>query len=183
MSYLASLKEQDIFSKVLFENPKSYTTRVTVKGIVKNKYDQFAFITSSRHNCFLLAGGGADSADLETELIRECAEEIGYEISIKHIIGKIQEFRNKQARRYETICFLAEAEQKIDVDLRTESEKRNNLSVAWFDCDEVQKIMDDQYEKVKSGNFSLYNIAFNIVRDRIFFKEFLRTYTQTPSSN
>lgn len=171
MHYLATLHDGDIISQPAHTAPSHYEKRVTVKAIVKNKMGMYGFVTNSIHGFYLLAGGGAESKDVAQEIKRECAEELGYEIEIIREIGRVHEFRNRDAKEYETICFLVEARKETNKDLRTEDEKKNNLSVIWLEGDDARKILKEQVEKVRGGGVKFYNTAFNIIRDQIFFEE------------
>lgn len=171
MHYLTTLHDKDIFSQPEHITPNHYDKRVTVKAIVKNVAGKYGFVTNATHGFYLLAGGGAESEDIAQEIKRECAEELGYEIQIISEIGRVHEFRDRDAKEYETICFLAEANKEVEEDLRTEDEKRNNLSVVWINYDEAKKILEEQAGRVKRGEVKFYNTAFNIIRDQIFFRE------------
>src|SRR3989344_1733015 len=75
---------------------------------------------------------------------------------------------------YETICFLVEAKKDTYGDLRTEDEKKNDLSVIWLEGETARKILREQVDKVRKGEIKFYNTAFNIVRDQIFFEEIFK---------
>lgn len=174
MQYLATLRDGNIFSKTEYSTPAYYEKRITVKAIVKNKEGQFAFVTNPVHNFFLLAGGGAESKNLEEEIKRECVEEIRHEVRVLREVGRIHEFRNRDTKEYETVCFLVEAVQETSEDLRTEDEKKNELSVVWLNAERAKNILDEQAMKVREGKVGFYNTAFNILRDQIFFTEYLK---------
>lgn len=100
------ITDQDIFVNPKFRKQKKYKKRVTVKAIVKNTQNKFAFVTNPIHNFILLPGGGAGSEKLEREIDRECQEEIFYSIKNIRELIRVGEFRNRDAKKYETICFL-----------------------------------------------------------------------------
>ncbi len=169
MHYLTTLCDKDIFSNPEFPAPVNYKKRITVKAVVKDENGQFAFVTNDIHKLFLLPGGGAESNNLEEEIKRECLEEIFYEVEIIKEIGRIREFRNRDAIEHETVCFLAKAIKETHEDLRTNDEKNNNLSAVWFTPDKAQRILTEQVVRVKAGEVNFYNTAFNAIRDQIFF--------------
>lgn len=171
MHYLATLNDNDIFSQSAYNIPGCYEKRVTVKAVVINKIGQYGFVTNPVHGFYLLAGGGVESGDLAQEIKRECIEEIGYEVEVVREIGRVQEYRNRDAKEYETVCFLVKTKKRIYEDLRTENEKMNGLSVVWFDGEEAQKILKRQVIEVGKGEVGFYNTAFNIIRDQLFFEE------------
>ncbi len=168
MEYLEILKDSDIFKNPEHQEPDSYEERQTVKVIVLNEKGEVALVTNPIHKLFLLPGGGAESNDLEKEAEREALEEINYFVKITKEVGKIEEFRNRNAKHYITTCFLAKTISENQEDLRTEEEKKNGLIVQWFSYDEALKILSGQVEKVKNGEVEFYNTAFNIIRDYYF---------------
>jgi len=168
MEKIKILKDSDIFKNPKYQEPKSYEERQTVKVIIKNKKGEIALITNPVHKFFLLPGGGADSDDLEKEVEREALEEINYYIGGIKEIGKIEEFRNRDAKHYITTGFVANTVREGNKDLRTEEEKKNGLEVHWFEYDEALGILSEQVKKVEQGEVKFYNTAFNIVRDYYF---------------
>jgi len=174
MKYISTLKDKDIFKNPEFNIPDNFEKRITVKAVIINDEGKFGFVTNPVHNFFLLAGGGAESDDLEKEIRRECIEEVNYKVEVLREIGKIHEFRNRNKKEYETVCFLVKAIKKTKEDLRTKDEIKNGLSVVWFDKDKIIKILKQQEIKVKNGEVDFYNTAFTIVRDKLFFEEYLK---------
>jgi len=168
MEYIKIIKDSDVFETPEHENPSSYEERQTVKIIIKNKDNKIGLVTNPVHNLFMLPGGGAESNDLRQEAKREALEETNFYVSISREVGKIEEFRNRNAKHYITTCFVGEVVKKNESDLRTEEEKENELEVQWFTYEEVLEILSNQVQKVKSGEVKFYNTAFNIVRDYYF---------------
>ncbi len=145
-----------------------------MKAIIKNNENRFAFVTNSVHNFILLAGGGAESKDLEKEINRECEEEIFYSLKNIKELFNVKEFRNRNAKEYKTICFYGDIDKKSQEDTRTNNEKENDLKVIWLDKQEALNVLESQMGKLKKGEVKFYNIAFNILRDYRFFKEYIK---------
>lgn len=173
MDYLFTLSDEDIFSVPEFPAPDEYEKRTTVKAVVVNDEGKYGFVTNAVHGFVLLPGGGAETDDLAKEVERECAEELGYEVFIVETIGAAHEFRSRDGREYETVCFLANAGKRLEHDTRTEDEKKNDLRAVWLEAEEALKILGKQQERVQRGEIAFYNTAFNIVRDLRFFAEYL----------
>ena len=171
---MQTITDKDIFTYPEFKNPEKYQKRITVKAIVQNKKNEFAFVTNNIHNHILLPGGGAESKDLEQEIDRECREEIFYSLKNVKELEKVREFRNRESKEYETTCYLAEINRKTTEDNRTIDERNNGLYVVWINKDEAFKKMTTQMEKLKKGKIKFYNTAFDIFRDYHFFKEYLK---------
>lgn len=174
--YLKIILSSDVFPKSEIEKPSKYTERQTVKAIVLNTKNEIALVTNSVHNLYSLPGGGAESGDLETEIIRECLEEINQEVKIIGTVGVIQEFRDRDAKEYINTCFEAMALGMVDGDMRTEDEIKNGLRVEWVSKNKAEGIFKEQSKKVKDGEISFYNTAFNILRDQEFLREYLSNH-------
>jgi len=173
MNYLKTITDDDIFENPEFEKPDIFGKRPTVKAVVVNDEGKFGFVTNPVHGFYLLAGGGAESDDLEKEIERECDEEINFEVEVLEEIGRIHEFRNRNAEESETVCFAVKTIKESPEDARTEDEKENGLSVVWLDKDKAIDVLTKQVEKVKNGEVGFYNTAFNIVRDDLFFNKYV----------
>jgi hypothetical protein len=173
MKKLETIKDVDIFTKPEFPNLLEYKKRVTVKAIIKNNDEKYAFVTNPIHNFILLAGGGAESKDLKKEINRECEEEIFYSIKNIEELFSIKEFRNRNAKEYETVCFYGQTGQKSSEDTRTDDEKNNNLKVVWLEKEEALNILEKQVKILKKEKIKFYNTAFNILRDYRFFKKYI----------
>lgn len=174
MDYLFTLQDQDIFIRPEFSSPEKYEKRMTVKAVVINSEGKYGFVTNPIHGSILLAGGGAESNNLEKEIVRECAEELFQEIKVMRKIGVAHEFRNRNNIEYETVCYFAKTIKETSEDARTIDERKNGLQAVWLGKQEALNILKKQEEKVKLGEVEFYNTAFNIVRDLRFFEEYLK---------
>lgn len=178
MEYLHVIRDDDVFSQPEFERPNHFQKRLTVKAIVLNPLGECGFVTNPITNTFLLPGGGAKTEDLKREIVRECREELSCEIEVLHEIGRICEFRNRDGKKYVTTCFLACYIKRLQGDFRTEEEKKVGLSASWLHVNKAKEILTMQESALRNGRIPFfYNTAFNILRDTIFFKEYLRQKT------
>ncbi|MCR4275140.1 MAG: NUDIX domain-containing protein [Candidatus Wolfebacteria bacterium] len=175
MEYLKTITDEDVFKSPEFEKPDVFKKRTTVKAVVINNGGEFGFVTNPVHGFYLLAGGGAESNNLEKEIQRECDEEINFEVEVLSEIGRVHEYRNRNAKEYETVCFAVKTIKETNEDIRTEDEKKNDLRVVWLDRDAAINALKDQIEKVEKGKVKFYNTAFNIVRDELFFRTYINT--------
>lgn len=173
MDYLRTLTDTDIFANPTFKRPDVFEQRVTVKAVVQNLEGKYGLVTNTVHGLYLLPGGGAESVNLKDEIKRECVEEIGFEVEVLREIGRVHEYRNRDAKEYITTCYMVRATQEVFADARTEDEKNNGLHVEWFNCDEVAQVLLKQVEDVRRGEVKYYNTAFNILRDALFFQTYL----------
>jgi len=168
-----TLKDTNIFAAPEFADADTYQKRNTVKAIVKNDDDLYAFVTNPVHSCVLLAGGGAESDNLLKETMRECVEELQCEVSIVNQVAVAHEYRNRNAIQYYTVCYEAKFVQDITEDRRTDEEKENDLQVIWLSKEDATQALAQQVEKVEAGEISFYNTAFNIIRDQKFWQTFV----------
>ncbi len=175
MKHFATLTDKDIFPNKEVVEVTDWVPRKTVKIIIKNSAGNIALVTNPIHNCFLLPGGGIDAdEEIFAAADRESQEEARYSVKPIEMIGAIEEFRARDKKHYETYGVFAEALHEASEDMRTDEEKKNQLSVVWLSKDEVEKKFSEQEERLRAGKIDFYNTAFNIVRDHIFFKEAVR---------
>ena len=175
MDYLFTLRDQDVFIRPEFSSSEKYEKRVTVKAVVINNKGKYGFVTNPIHGFVLLAGGGAESNDLEKEIVRECAEELFQKVTVLSKIGIAREFRNRNSIEYETVCYLVKTIGELSEDTRTADERKNGLQALWLEEAEALRILKKQEEKTKTGEVNFYNTAFNTIRDFRFFEEYLRS--------
>jgi ADP-ribose pyrophosphatase YjhB (NUDIX family) len=173
MNYLFTHTDEDIFKNPEFSVPDEYRKRVTVKSITINDKGEYGFVTNTVHGFYLLAGGGAESEDLEAEIKRECDEEMNIEVEVLKKIGVVHEYRNRNAREYETTCFFVRAIGELLDDTRTEDEKYKGLFPVWVSEEKAVKIIKEQQKKVLAGEVAFYNTAFDMLRDARFFMDYL----------
>jgi len=162
MNYLFTSTDKDLFQNPEFPMPLEYIKRVTVKSIIVNAKGEYGFVTNPIHGFYLLAGGGAESNDLETEIKRECDEELNVEVEIIGKIGMAHEYRNRRSKEYETTCFLAKVIGELTEDTRTEDEKSDGLYPVWICEEEAMRVVKEQQEKVQRGEVDFYNTAFDM---------------------
>ncbi len=172
MQHLKTINDKDVFPGKETAEVTEWVPRKTVKVIIRNSVGNIALVTNPIHNCFLLPGGGIDGdEEVFTAANRESQEEARYSIKPIAIVCTIEEFRARDKKHYETYGVFAEALEEVTEDLRTEEEKKNQLSVVWVSIDEAEKKFSEQEEHLYAGKIDFYNTAFNIVRDHLFFKE------------
>lgn len=171
MPYLTTFYDKDIFPTKKIEKISQWEKRKTVKIILLNNENKIALVTNPIHKCHLLPGGGINKREhIFNATSRECREETGFSIISEKFIGAIKEYRARNKQVYETFGVVARASKKIPEDLRTEDEKNNELVVNWHTKDEAKKILNKQYDLLKSGKIEFYNTGFNIARDKLFFE-------------
>lgn len=171
MLYLTTFYDKDIFPTKKIEKVLQWEKRKTVKIILLNNENKIALVTNPIHQCHLLPGGGINKRErIFTAADRECREETGFSIISEKIIGTVKEYRARNKQLYETFGIVARVSNKTSEDLRTEDEKNNGLIVNWHTIDETKKILNKQYNLLKSGKIEFYNTGFNIARDKLFFE-------------
>ncbi len=170
MNYLATLKDKDVFPNKTFPEVLEWSERKTVKVILRNEKGEIALVTNPIHKCHLLPGGGVDEGeDILHAGDRECREEVKYSIGVVEEIGVIEEYHARDGKHYETHGLIANAKDHIPEDLRTEDEKKNELSVEWHAPKDALALFEAQRKRLEAGEVDFYNTGFNIIRDKLFF--------------
>lgn len=175
MTPLATLRDIDIFPNKEVSFVDEWVHRKTVKVIIMNADEKIALVTNPIHQCFLLPGGGVDDGEeVFVAADRESQEEAGCKFRSIRQIGTIVEFRSRDKKQYETYGVIAEAGDPITNDLRTEEERKNQLSVVWVSREDAENKFIAQEILVREGKIDFYNSAFNIVRDHLYFREAIK---------
>jgi len=171
MNYITTISDKDIFPNKETVQVTEWALRKTVKIIIKNKENKIALVTNPVHKYFLLPGGGVEeNEEILIAANRESMEEALCSIIKPEIFGVTEEYRARDGMRYETYGIFADIGETITQDLRTNQEKENNLSVAWFTKKEVEEKFNQQEVLLRDGKVEFYNTGFNIVRDHILLK-------------
>ena len=171
------IEDFDVFPLLQFNRPPTFTVRNTVKAIVLNAEGKIGLVTNDVHKLYLFPGGGADSEDLEKEVRRECREELQCDVQVTVILETFREYRYRDAKEYHTTCFLAEAQDSLEVgDVRTADEQKHNLHPVWMPIEDARAILREQSAQAKKGNILYYNTAFNAVRDNLFLEKYIQRY-------
>ncbi len=173
MKKLGTHTQADVFSekeddaeKIVFED------RITGKAIVFDSQNNVALVGNKVNAFYLLPGGGVDKAEsIETGIVRECLEEIGYAVELTETIGVIDDYRNRDKKHCINYCYTAKLiGEKGELKL-TENEAKNGLHVIWVPFGEAVNILEKEVGQLRRGEVTFYNTGFNILRDYLFLKE------------
>lgn len=158
--------KEDNKKEIIFED------RATGKAIVFDDQKNIALVGNKVNSFYLLPGGGIDrDKSIESGIIRECLEEIGYNIKLIKAVGMIDDYRNRDKKHCINYCYTAKLiGEKVGLNL-TEDETKNGLHVIWIPIDEAKRILEKEVEQLKRGEVTFYNTGFNILRDHFFLKE------------
>lgn len=163
-----------LYDHDLFENPsvapKFYTKRPTVKGIILNTEGKIAFLNSPKGYGLFPGGGVKKGESLEEALIRECMEETGCTVELLSYIGRFDQYRNLQAKKYEIYFFLCFA---IDTEgvRTTQDEEEQVLALTWEDEGELYTLLEEQIAFLGEG---LYSAEYNTRTHLLAFIEYYR---------
>lgn len=149
-----TLTDYDIFKteKKSIDTLSTYTLRLTVKGIIKNRDGDIALIGREGH--FLLPGGGVDADEnKEQALRREMMEEIGCEIEkIIHLTTSHQ-YRDLTKKHYEIDFFEAIVSGEIKERTTTQEAELKTI-VTWKNRYAAYKILKEQSITVDENEYA-----------------------------
>lgn len=173
MKLLAIFREKDVFpDKKTQEGVIKYEKRPTGKAIVFDNEEKIALVGNRINDFYLLPGGGIDSDEtVEDGIVRECLEEIGYQVKLNQFLGIIEDYRARDKKHCINYCYSAKLVGEKGELALTEDEKKNGLYVRWVSLDKAIAILEKEIELLKKGEVTFYNTGFNILRDAFFLKE------------
>ncbi len=135
-SLIFNTEQKDIYTL------STYTLRLTVKGIIKNRDGDIALIGRDGH--FLLPGGGVDAGEnKEQALQREIMEEIGCEIEKIKSLTILHQYRDLTKKHYEIDFFEDTVSGEIKERTTTQKAELKTI-VTWKNIGEACKILKEQ---------------------------------------
>ena len=155
MEPLSIIRDRDIFENPITE-PKFYTIRQTVKGIVLDGDGNIALLSTHGHSLFP-GGGVEDEETKEMAFIRECKEELGCDVIIIGYIGEFFQYRSQTAKKYEISFFVAHVIGDKGIPT-TKNQEELDCVISWETLEETIGILQNQIVNASLGD---YSVQFN----------------------
>ena len=90
-------------------------------------------------------------------------------------MGEIDDYRSLSEKHYITRCFYGKVKGEIGELILIQEEIENGFFVKWVSIDSALGLLNQAYSELQQGKVEAYNIAFNILRDKLFLEEFTKT--------
>jgi len=169
---IATIHEKDVFPDKIESDDIQYSDRNTGKAIIINNGNMIALIGNKQNDYMLLPGGGIDeNEDLQTGVVRECLEEVGYTVSIADEVGVIDDYRPRDKKHCISYCYIAKVTGGDGIPKYTKDESEVGMYIKWVDPKEALDIFKRQKADLDKGKVIFYNTGFNILRDLMFLEE------------
>lgn len=149
------IKDSDIFENPLPE-PERYVDRKTAKGVVLDNEGNIAMLNVGKH--YGLPGGGIEGDETyEEAFARECLEEIGCKVQVLSLIGKAEQYRAKDAKKYKIKYFLGKVIGEKGARTTTQSDEQG-VDVVWLSEGKAKEVLENQIKILPQDR---YNPQFN----------------------
>ncbi|HEY8999219.1 MAG TPA: NUDIX domain-containing protein [Candidatus Saccharimonadales bacterium] len=130
MELLASIRPEDVDPKSTRFDYATFTSRPAARVILFDG-DKVALIYVSKHNYYMLPGGGIEDEDVAAGLGREILEEVGCEAKIEHEVGSIEVYFDRWHQKQVDYCYTAQKISSPDASARTEFEEEEGHQIVW----------------------------------------------------
>ncbi len=158
---LAQLDDEKLGFKKTDVDSRS-NCRVAARAVLIDKTGRVGLMRT-KANYYQVPGGGVDDGELiETALLREIAEEAGYQASVIYPLGKVIEDRHFKPLHQVDYYYLCRAEKYVGQSL-TQDEIEKGLELVWFDdIDSALKALENKDLRIELPK---EKIAFICARD------------------
>lgn len=109
MQLLTTIKAKDVDPNSPHFEYESFTYRPAVRAVVQDEDGRIALMYIKKWDYYMLPGGGIDEGeDNEHALSREILEELGCEVEVKEVLGKIETYFDRWQQKQVDYCFVAQ---------------------------------------------------------------------------
>lgn len=130
MKLLASIRPEDVDPESPHFDYTTFTSRPADRVILFDG-DKVALIHVSKHNYYMLPGGGIEDEDIAAGLGREILEEVGCEAKIEQEVGSVELYFDRWQQKQIDHCYTAQKISSPDATARTEFEEEEGHQVIW----------------------------------------------------
>lgn len=151
MKPLASIHPEDVDSAVPAIDYSAFETRPAGRAIVFDD-GKVALIKVSKHNYYMLPGGGLDDDDVQAGVAREILEELGAEAKLDKEIGTIEVFFDRWQQKQVDYCFTAHLIHADAEKALTDFEVEEEHEIVWAsNIDEAIKLVETAIPEQTDG--------------------------------
>jgi 8-oxo-dGTP diphosphatase len=156
---------QDLFPNRSIEQSFTFSSRPTVKVVLMDSDNKICLTSKKESGFYFLPGGGIENTEDPIEALkRECLEEAGCHIAVKHKIGTITEHRDEAKEKRIVSCYIGNVlGEKLSPTLAIGDEE--GFDVIWMSKEEAVRILEKQLSLISEQTINFYNRKFNTVRD------------------
>lgn len=151
MKLLASIHPGDVDSAVSGVDYSAFKTRPAGRAIAFDG-NKVALIKVSKHNYYMLPGGGLDDDDIQAGIAREILEELGAEVKLDKEIGTIEVFFDRWQQKQVDYCFTAHLIHANAEKALTDFEVEEGHEIVWTaNIDEAIKLVETAIPEQTDG--------------------------------
>lgn len=142
MKLLASIRPEDVDTSVAPVDYSVFKTRPAGRAIVFDD-KKVALIKVSKHEYYMLPGGGLESDDIQSGIAREILEELGAEAPLDKEIGIIEVFFDRWQQKQVDYCYTARLVHANSEKALTDFEVEEGHEIFWAaNIDEAIKLVE-----------------------------------------
>lgn len=151
MNVITSIHPEDVDPSFAPLDYSIFKTRLAGRAVVFDG-DKIALIKVSKHNYYMLPGGGLDNDDVQTGLVREILEELGTEAILGSEIGTIEVFFDRWQQKQIDYCFTAHLIRANSEKALTDFEVEEGHEIIWAaNIDEAIKLVETAIPEQTDG--------------------------------
>ncbi|MDD9270668.1 NUDIX hydrolase [Paenibacillus sp. GCM10023248] len=142
-------------------------SRYASRGVLVDREMNVAMMYMSETDLYKLPGGGIENGELpEDAFLREIMEETGYEAEITHVLGRIEEHKNRNGFMQLSYCYIAQAQHLATAPALTKKERQLGMYVTWMNLSQALEVMSESLAKCRQ-----YSPSFMLLRDKTILEQ------------
>ena len=151
MKLLASIRPEDVDPESPQFDYAAFKPRPAGRAVIFDG-GKVCLIHVSRHDYYMLPGGGIQDEDISSALVREIMEEVGCKVAIDREVGSVELYFDRWQQKQLDHCYTAHKVGDDNVTSTTDFEKSEGFKTVWAESlAEAIKLVEGAMPKERDG--------------------------------
>ncbi|MFA6098425.1 MAG: NUDIX domain-containing protein [Patescibacteria group bacterium] len=156
MTHLKTITDSDLFPNAKDIKRNNYTFQESSRAVIFDIQNNVALMKTGVYQIHKLPGGTIEPGETsEQACLRECLEEVGYDVKITSELGYIDEYKDKRKEHRRSYCYIVKTVGEQKQLKLSKWEKDGKFEVVWTPLPQAIKLLQNDKPIDYDGNFIL----------------------------